>query len=183
MGLTYKQIATHEAGHVIATLATGCLLYHCIIGHVKGESKKNSMGYVSRGTNTHMYRQSAVIGVSGAMSEAMHAGTEFNMTAFLDKFMVDYQYSSDLTNCKGYSVADAAWESKRILEKRWEHLERLIGKLAEPQNRNRIIGAAELFQMSGCRLLDSRKLPVPKRRVQGRLDRYAEVGYHQWLQL
>jgi hypothetical protein len=179
--VTFAEAAIHEAGHVIATLGTGCLLYHCIVGNVKGVSRENSMGYVSRGTNTHDYRRSAIIGVSGLMSESLYAADDFNMTAFLDKFTVEYQYTTDMDNCKGYSIAEAAWESKRVLEKRWKHLEKLIGKLSQSQNHNRIIGAAELFQMSGCRLLDSRKLPVSKRKIQGRMNHHTEVGFHQWL--
>lgn len=179
--MTYQEVARHEAGHIIATLGIGCLLYDAVIGRVKDRSKEHSMGHISRGTQTA--RQSAVIGISGAMSTHLHANKDFNMTSFLDKFAADFQYSSDVENCKGYPLADAAYESKRVLLLRWEHLERLIKKLSQPQNHNRIIGAAELFQWSGCRLLDSRKLPVARRKVRSRLNRFAEVGYHQWLSL
>ncbi len=180
--IKYQVASIHEAGHVIATLTTGCLLYHCIVGNVKGESKDNSLGTVSRGINTrqHGQRHSAVISISGAMSEYLHVHKNFNLTEFLDMFATKAKYNSDIKNCEGYSWELAALESKRELLRRWENLERLIKKLKQPKNHNRVIGAAELFQMAGCRLLDSRKLPVPKRLVQGRINHYSDAGYYQW---
>lgn len=182
MAVNWHKVAIHEAGHVIATLDCGCLLYSCTIGTSK-HSVKNSAGHVYGGTQT--IRQSAVIGIAGALSNWLHekGRDDFNMTAFLDYFTTDSQYANDLTDCKGYSLSDAAYECKKILLLRWGHLERLSGKLVLPANRNREIGAAELFQMTGCRLLDSRKLPVPKRKVQIAMDRFRERGYHQWLRL
>lgn len=180
MKLTLKQVAIHEAGHVIATLAIGCLLYDAVIGTVKSRPRPYSAGHISRGTQTA--RQSAVIGIAGAMSEYLHDRREFSMTEFLDLFAAS-KYACDQENCRSYSLAEAASESRQILLGRWDHLERLISKLEQPQNHNRVIEAAELFQMAGCRLLDSRKLPVPKRKVQATLVRYNDRGYHQWLQL
>jgi hypothetical protein len=178
--MTYHEAAIHEAGHVIATLGTGCLLYDCTIGRTE-KSVKNSMGHISRGTQTD--RQSAVIGISGAMSDFLHANKDFDMDTFLRLFETKFEFSSDRTNMRGYSPREAAYESKKVLLLRWEHLERLIEKLSQPRNHNRVIGAAELFQMASCRLLDSRKLPVAKRKVQTFLCHLTEVGYHQWSNL
>jgi hypothetical protein len=180
-----QPFAIHEAGHAIATLDIGCLLYECYIGvHLSRTVKgATSGGSIYRGTDTP--RQSAVIAVSGAMSDFLHKDKVVNMDQFLHAFENEYRYSHDLTLSRKerFPLLNAALESKYVLLKRWRHLEFLIEKLSKPENQNRWIKAGELFQMAGCRLLDSRQLPVAKRKVYGRLIRLSDQGWHQWRDL
>jgi len=180
-----NKAAIHEAGHAIATIDAGALLYSCYIGRDLGRPNghPHSAGHIHRGTQGDW--QSAIITVSGAMSDFLHerGDRHVDMGRFFFLFHNAYKYSVDkrIFSKVDYPLWWAAKESKKILLKRWNHLERLIGHLSQPENHNRTIGAAELFQMSGCRLLDDRKLPLPKRKVQNWLERYHIAGYHQWL--
>lgn len=197
--ISVKDAAIHEAGHAIATLASGCILYHCIVGNVKGVSTERSLGNVSRGTSKGDGHRSSVISVSGAMSTFLYESETVDMDVFLHTFQTAPEYSADRRHIgktdadfhllEGYPLLDAAHESKQVLLRRWGHVERLVWHLQRPQNYNRIIEAAEIFQMSGCRLLDSRLLPVPKRKVNQYFRNFCRkpivrgVGYHQWRDL
>lgn len=172
-----KRIAIHEAGHIIATLGTGCLLYSARIGPTK--DRPQSGGHVYRGSQTD--KQSAVIAISGIMSEYLYKSPIVNISKLIVELATCKPYATDLAHCHNYPLTPAAYEAQVCLEKRQGNLETLIGYLLLPKNQNRILSAAELFHMSRCRLLDSRKLPVPKRRIQTSQTRYTEAGYYRWL--